>query len=151
MNKKAVMSGWSKVNYNDITRTTIKADISTHAVILLKEFAFNLGISEAKFLELAITSATIGSGNWNSAVKRIERVKKERSYIKLLKRRLIKQQSKQGFEIKPENNELKEVFEKIINDELCGKQLEQLLHSKGLAFASKHINYDEMDGEHEED
>jgi hypothetical protein len=150
-NKKAVMTGWKRVSYDDITKTAIQANLSSYATMLIKDFSHNLGISETRFIEIAITSATIGSSNWNTASNRFERVRQERSYLKMLKGRLIKRQNKDSEDIKPESSELKELFERIVNDNIYGKQLEQLLHSKGLAFTSKNITYEETDGNEDDE
>jgi len=136
-NRKSIITGWNKVSYEDVTRFPLQASISVHACSLVKEFAKNLGISEARFVEQAITSATIGNNNWEFASRRFDRIKKERSYMKMLRVRLIKQQDKESGYIKPEISEVKEVFERIVNEDIKGKALEELLSSKGLAFISK--------------
>jgi hypothetical protein len=150
-NRKAIMTGWNKVSYDDVIRLPVQACISAYATSLIKDFAKNLDISEARFIEIAITSATIGSNNWNVASNRFERVRKERIYLKMLKGRLIKRQNKDSDDIKPESSEIKELFEKIVNEGVYGRQLERLLHTKGLAFTSKNINYDDIENDEEKE
>lgn len=150
-NRKAIMTGWNKVSYDDVIRLPVQACISGYATALVKDFAKNLDISEARFIEIAITSATIGSNNWNVASNRFERVRKERIYLKMLKGRLIKRQNKDSDDIKPESSEIKELFEKIVNEGVYGRQLERLLHTKGLAFTSKNINYDDIENDEEKE
>lgn len=146
-NRKCVMTGWKKVSYDDVTRIVLHTYISSYANKLIKEFSSNMGISETRFVELAITSATVGSKNWRMASVRFDLFRKEKAYLRLLRNRLVKRQIKDGKGIKPEDSELKALFERIVNEEICGRDLERLLRSNGLTFASKNVIHNEIDNE----
>lgn len=145
-NKASVLSGWKKVSYDDIARTPCMTLISLHSEELIRDFSKRMGITQSKFLELAITSAVLGSPTWRKAEERYEAAQQDRRYLQKLRRKLVNRQISDAKLVTPEESELKNIFKAIVEQGVSGRKLEQLLEQEGLA-----INLNKREKEKEKD
>lgn len=134
-----IIGGWKKVDMDDINLETKTIKLSTRIIGLIKQKANQMGISESQFIEMALASASPGSAAWRTAEKRAECVEKERRYLSSVKRRMTMKDNKSQ---KVPESRVKTVFREIVENNISGKQLEDLIEREGIALQIKGIAND---------
>lgn len=130
--RQALMADWEKVSMDDIDTSRVCFNISRYTLYLVSKKADELGMSPTEFIEIALSGCNPSSSYFKRAKWRYDICNQERKYLRTLKQRFTRKNNKKSAE--EQESSIRKVFDKIINEKVSGKELEELLKQEGLAF-----------------